>query len=180
VVVFSLQPEVAHTLWRHRQSGYLVYRPPQWPQLATHEQKESFSEQFTPTGLLDVDQFRKNYIALIAAVKDRLDAHTVVFNCSSIDPESHVYNYHGREDDLALRAHKFGLALIELSIQEGISVIDVDRQVAEMGGQRHVVGACRYSDDAYEAIGREFLRVLEDIGFFENRPLIMQVGQRTI
>jgi hypothetical protein len=178
VVVFSLQPEVAHPLWRHRSSGYLVYVPPRWQLRATQEQRQRFSELFTSAGLLSVKQFKENFARLIAVVKERLGAHTLVFNCSSIDPDNHICNYHGHQDDLALRTHKFGLALIELSIQEGISVIDVDRQVAEMGGQRHVIGACRYSEDAHEVIGREFLRVLEDIGFFENRPLVMQVGQR--
>jgi hypothetical protein len=180
VVVFSLQPEVAHPLWRHRQSGYLVYAPPRWQERATQEQQQRFSELFSPAGLLGVEQFKENFGRLINAVRERLDAHVVVFNCSSIDPENHIYNYHGREDDLSLRIHKFGLALIELSIQEGISVIDVDRQIAEMGCHRHVVSACHYSEEAYEAIGREFVRVLEDIGFFENRPLVMQIGQRRL
>ena len=79
-----------------------------------------------------------------------------------------------------LRLHKLGLALLELSIQEGISLIDVDRQLAELGAQRHVRAAGRYSEEAYQTIGREFVRVLEDIGFFENRPLIQQLGQRRL
>jgi hypothetical protein len=122
-------------------------------------------------------RFKADFRRVIRAAKERLDAHLLVFNCSSLDPDDDVHNYHGREDTLALRIHKLNLALMELSVEEGISIVDVDRQVAEMGGQRHVLAPCRYSEEAYEAVGREFLRVLEDIGFFEARPLVLQVGQ---
>jgi hypothetical protein len=120
---------------------------------------------------------KENLARLIRAVKARLGAHVLICNVSTVDPEDQVHNHHGRPDTWALRAHKLNLALMELSAQEGISVIDVERLVAEHGASRHVLQAGRYSPQVNHAICQELLRVLEDIGFFEDRPLVMQVGR---
>jgi hypothetical protein len=169
VIVLTLESEVLAPPWRHRQSGHLAY--------ASSEASPP-ADQFERAGLLSAACSKENLSRLIAAAKQRLDAHVVIFNCSTIDPDDNVHNYHGIEDTTALRIHRLNLALMELSCQEGISIIDVERLISEMGGERHVLAPCRYSDEAYEAIGQEFLRVLADIGFFENRPLVLQVGQR--
>jgi hypothetical protein len=130
-----------------------------------------------PEVALSAGPLKENLARLIRTVKERLDAHVLICNVSTVDPDDQVHNYHGRGDTWALRAHKFNLALMELSVLEGISLIDVERLVAEHGGYRHVLHAGRYSREVHEAIRREFLRVLEDIGFFEDRPLVMQVGR---
>ncbi|HWT82202.1 MAG TPA: hypothetical protein VN648_25745 [Candidatus Methylomirabilis sp.] len=177
VLVLSLQPEITHSLWRHRQSGYLIYPHPSWERQWPPAWHQWFREQFSPVGLLQVDQFTDNYLRLIRAIKARLDVHILVYNCSSFDPNDRTHNYYGHDDTLALRIHKFNLALMKLSALEGISIIDVDRLLAELGAERHTLGALRYSPAAHQVICREFLRVLEDIGFFESRPLIIQLGQ---
>lgn len=179
VVVFSIKPEVTHSLWRHRQKRYLFYPHPDWEQKWTFLQKQWFQEQFSPMGLIQVQKFKENFIQLIRTVKERLGAHIIVYNCSSIDPEDPTHNYYKLQDDnLSLRIHKFNLALMEISVLEGISIIDIDRLIAELGGDGHVLKCLCYSNAAYYDICQEFQRVLEDIGFFENRPLIMQIGQR--
>ena len=178
VVVLSLQPDLVRTLWRHRESGYLVDPPPGLPEAWGDAQKQWFSGQFAPTGLLPVAEFKENFSRLIRVVKERLGAHVLVFNCSTLDPDDDTCNYHGREDTLALRTHRFNLALMEISMEEGISIIDVERLISEMGGGQHVIGILRYSGAACEEIYQECLRVLADIAFFESRPLIMQVGRR--
>jgi hypothetical protein len=179
VVVLSLQPEVAQPLWKHRQQGYLFCPTPRWVESWNPSQKKWFQEQFALMGTISPAQAKENLHRLIREIKQRLGAHVIIYNCSSVDPEDHVANYHGlNADPAALRIHKLNLALMQLSIQEGISIIDVDRLVAELGGGQHVVRAMTYSGAALETIGKEFLRVLEDIGFFEKRPLAMQVGRK--
>jgi hypothetical protein len=177
IVVLSVQPEVAHSVWRHRRSGYLLSPPPRWRQDWAALQKTWLAENFVPLGLLPAAQFKENLARLIRAVKERLDAHVLIYNASTVEPDDQVHNFHSREDTWALRTHKFNLALMELAALEGISFIDVERLVAERGACRHVLQAGRYSHEVNEAIRREFLRVLEDIGFYENRPLVMQVGR---
>jgi hypothetical protein len=177
IVVFSVQPDMAHPVWRHHRSGYLLCPPPGWEQDWTPARKSWFAENFLPLGLLPVAEFKANLARLIRAVKGRLDAHVLIYNVSTVEPDDQVHNYHGQEDTWALRAHQLNLALMQLSVMEGISIIDVERLVAEHGASRHVLQAGRYSREVHEAIRREFLRVLEDIGFFEPRPLVMQVGK---
>jgi hypothetical protein len=134
-----------------------------------------------PSSLRDLPspgEFKEHFMRIVRAIKARLGAHVIVFNCSPLDPEERVHNYCGREDTLPVRVHRFNLALLELSVLEGISVIDVDRIIGELGGEQHVLEALRYSPAAHQALAQEFLRVLEDIGFFEERPLMPQVGCR--
>jgi hypothetical protein len=127
---------------------------------------------------LAAPEIEESLSLLIRALHKRCGAHVLIFNCSSVDPNDHIHNYHNREDTFAVRAHRVNLALMKVSQREGISIIDVERVVAELGGQRHVEQAGTYSPEACQAIGQEFLRVLADIGFFENRPLVPQVGQK--
>jgi len=137
-----------------------------------------FSAAGDVTTSISVEDFKTRLLRLIRVVKDRLDAHVIVFNCCSADPADNVHNYHGLPDTFPLRAHKFNLAVMQASVLEGISFIDVERVIGQLAADTHVLSPLRYSVQAYETIGKEFLRVIEDIAFFENRPLVMQVGQR--
>jgi hypothetical protein len=178
VVVLAIQPDIAVRAWRHRQGGYVVCPPSNWQEAWDPERRAGFTSRFEPIGVIPTTQAAENFIRLVQRIKERIEAHVLVYNCSTIDPHDHIDNYHGKEDNNELRTHKLNLALMQLSVEEGISIIDVDRLTAEMGGQENVLSWCGYSDEAYEAIGQEFLRVLEDIGFFENRPLVMQLGRK--
>lgn len=179
VVVFSMQPDITHLLWKHRQKGYLFYPHPNWGEKWTSKQKQWLQENFFPVEFIQVQQFKDNFIKIIRAIKECLKAHVIMYNCSSFDPEDKQSNYYKRHDDtLAVRIQKFNLALMDISVLEGISIIDVDRLIAELGGGRHVLQCLSYSNEAYHAICQEFQRILKDIGFFENRPLIPQIGQK--
>lgn len=177
IVVFSLQPEVAHPLWRHRQSGSVVRPHPGWEREWPAPEQEWFRDQFEPIGLIDVQQFRDSYVRLIRILKERVNAHIIVYNCSSFDQDDHVHNYHGHPETLSLRVHEFNLALMQISASEGISIIDVDRLLGELGTNCHVIKALHYSLEAYQAIRLECLRVMEDLGCFEDRRPGVQIGQ---
>lgn len=129
-------------------------------------------------GSAPVQQFKDGLLRLIRAIKQHSGAHIIAYNCSSLDPEDATYNYHGVGEPLSVRIQRFNLALLECSVLEGISIIDADRLVAELGGLKQVEKALCYSAGALQGTAREFLRVLEDIGFFENRPLLKQLGRR--
>ncbi len=59
----------------------------------------------------------------------------------------------------------------------GVSVVDVDRVIANVGGSDTVTGPLEYAAAAQTAIAEDLGYVLGDIGFFERRPLVAQVGQ---
>lgn len=178
VIVFSLEPEITRPLWSHKKTGFRVSPHPGWEREWPPDQKQSFSEHYEPQGLVPVERFRQGFARLVAEIKERLAAHIIVFNCFAFDPNDRTRSYFGVQDTPALRALKFNIALIDISTEEGISIVDVDRVLAELGGASHVTEAFRYSPRACELIRDEFFRVLQDIGFFERRPLVMQVGRK--
>lgn len=178
VIVFSLQPEIIHSLSKHRQTGYLLNPPDDWPRRWTEAQQQDFKEQFESVGLLPVQQSQENLSQIINYVKEKVGAYIIFYNCCTIDPNDEVYNYYQQEEPLSLRIKQFNLALMKLSILAGISIVDVDYQLAALGAERHIPKVLDYSLEAQEAICQEFLRVIEDVGFFEKRSLLMQVGQQ--
>lgn len=127
---------------------------------------------------LDVEDIKAGLESVITTIHEQTGAHVLVFNCSSVDLSDDVYDYRGIPDTFSLRALKLNHALIELSMLHGVSIIDVERLVAQLGGERHLSEPLRYSTTVFEEIRNELLRVLEDIGFFEERPLVMQVGRK--
>ena len=135
------------------------------------------SAQPAVTAGMAVEEFKRSLIDQIRQIKQQLNAHVIVYNCSSVDPGDHVYNYHGIPDTFAIRVNRANLALMQISQMEGISIIDVERIVGHLAGEKVVKGPLDYTDETYAAMGQEFVRVMEDIGFFENRPLVMQVGE---
>lgn len=105
-------------------------------------------------------------------------AHVLVFLASSFDPCDQTTNYRAAGDTVSLRVHRLNRAAIAASASEGISVVDVDRIVAELGGDRHVDSVLRYSTQVEAAIREEVLAILDDYGFFEDRPLVPQIASR--
>ena len=114
---------------------------------------------------------------LIRSLKTATSAHVVVFNGSSIDPGHHVVGYRNVGSTTSEIIRRWNLAILRVSMEQGISIIDVDRLVAEAGATGNVVAALRYSETMKDVICHEFVRVLADIGFFEPRPLLAQLGR---
>lgn len=177
VAILSLRPELLRPPWRHRDSSYLFKPPDRWQAEWTPPQMDWFQEQFIPSEPRGAEVVKAHLLRLIRVVKERVGSHLLVYNCSPIDPQDRTHNYHGLEDTLAVRIQTLNLVLIELSMIEGVSIVDVERIVAELG-QQHVPRALVYSAEARRAICEEVLRILGDIGFFEARPLVPQLGRR--
>lgn len=126
----------------------------------------------------DAEQFEQDLHEVVRLIKGDLGSHVLVMTASTVDPDEVVSSYHGLEQEPAsLRSHRLDLATMNLSFQEGISLIDADRLLAEMGAGEHVHGFLDYSPAACESLCRELIRVIEDYGFLDDRPLIPQVGR---
>jgi hypothetical protein len=176
VVVLSILPDLQSEVWRHERTGLLVQPPAHWDQDWTPAQKSWFSEAFTSMGPVSPEQFRGSLQQVVRSIKRRLNVHVIVYSASPIDPGDDVHNYHGVEDTFSLRVHRFNHALAQLSVLEGISIVDAERIMAEHG-EEHLLGRLRYSDRVSLALRADFLRILEDIGFFEARPLMLQLSR---
>lgn len=178
IVALSLEPDVTQEAWRHNSDGYLLTPPPDWEDSWSNEQQAWLKHSFERCGRLSAAQSKQQLLQVIPLIKGELDAHAIVFNCSTVDPADQTYNYHGVGETVALRIQHLNRTIIEISVKEGISVIDVDRVIAELGAIEHVSRVLDYSKQACQTLCEEFLRVMEDIGFFEKRPLIMQLGHQ--
>ena len=120
---------------------------------------------------------RGDLVAVIRQIKEKVGAHILVTNVSTLDPADPVFTYHGvTEEPWTLRAHRLNLMLIGVSHDEGISIIDVDRKIAEVGGDSAVTAAARYTQAGCQGIVEEIVRIVEDYGFLDDRPLMEQVG----
>ncbi|AVH63798.1 class I SAM-dependent methyltransferase [Nostoc sp. 'Peltigera membranacea cyanobiont' N6] len=178
IIVFSTQAEITKNLWQHSQTGYLINILEDWEQQLSEAEKQEFQQHFSPTGLLSVEQSQANFSQLIQLLKEKTGAYIICYNCCDFDPSDRTTNYHNIGETLRLRIQKLNLALLKLSMQEGISLIDVESLLAELGAAQHVTRGLDYSPEAYQVICQEFLRVITDVGFFENRPLLKQIGRR--
>lgn len=126
-----------------------------------------------------VQGVRADLVAVVDAIKQKLGAHVLVANASTIDPADVTHNYHGlAEDPVPLRVHRLVHMLVRVSHDEGISIVDVDRLIAEMGAADHVEAAMAYSPAACAAIASEVVRIIEDYGFLDERTLVAQVGAK--
>ncbi|MFV2000829.1 MAG: hypothetical protein ACC654_10750 [Acidimicrobiia bacterium] len=126
-----------------------------------------------------VDEIETNLVAVVNLIKEKVGAHVFIANASTLDPAQELFNYHDlSEEPASLRAQRLDLMLIGVSHSEGISIIDVDRKIAELGGAKGVTAAFDYSAAGCQTIAAEIVRVMEDYGFFDDRQLLAQVGAR--
>jgi len=140
----------------------------------------SVDAEFTATEAASADEYEADMLAAIRSIKSDPGSHIIVLLASTIDPETIVSNYQREESDPnSLRVHRYDLAAMRLSFEEGISVLDVDRIIAEMGAADHVPAFLDYSEAACDAISQEMVRIMDDYAFFDERPLLPQVGRDT-
>ncbi len=126
-----------------------------------------------------IQDIRADLVAVIDLIKEKVGAHVFVANASTLDPTQEVFNYHGTVDEpISLHAQRLDLMLVGVSHDEGVSIIDVDRKIAELGGAKGVTAMLDYSSLGCQTIATEIVRVMEDYGFFDDRPLLAQVGAR--
>ena len=179
IIVLSLIPEMHNQPWKHNDAGYLLVPPQDWRSSWSPSQQDWLNHNFSPLGQQTAEDFKEHFTRLMHLLKGQTEAHVILFGCSNVDPQDHTYKYHGHSTDTpSQRADRFNLAMFELSHAEGLSVIDVDRLVAELGARRNVSALFHYSPEVHAAICAEFLAVIEDVGFFHPRPILAQVGAK--
>ncbi len=126
-----------------------------------------------------VADFHDDLVAAVDKIKEESNAHVLVVNVSTFDPTDQTSSLHGLDEEpISMRAHRINLALLKLSNEIGISIIDVDRITAEAGCAGVVPAALTLSAEGSAQVRDETVRVLEDYGFFDERSLIAQVGSR--
>lgn len=160
--VLSIQPDVQVKPGRHRRAGFLFYPQnfAQWPEQA----KDWLQSHFEPTRLLTVDEAMANLAAVIGKMRAAHDAPILVYNMSSVIPGETVHCHAGLDDVFSTRIRQFNLALVELSRQTGISIVDVDHLFAWHGASALKFDATHFTELGCRLVAQEVLRILADCG----------------
>ncbi|MDJ0955123.1 MAG: hypothetical protein QNJ81_15710 [Acidimicrobiia bacterium] len=126
-----------------------------------------------------VAEFRRVLIQVFDEIRAASGAHVLVANTSTFDPADETSSLYGlATEPISMRAHRIDLALLQLSHEVGFSIIDVDRITAEAGCADAVPAALELSPAGLALVRDEVVRVLADYGFFDERSLVAQVGNR--
>jgi len=176
VVILSAGSDLSATHWIGGPEGSIVRGPDNSSGPWSRESIVALERSFDEASLLSAEQYFEVTRQAISMIKETSGAHVLLLGPSTLG-EARVGTYAGIDDDHRLRAHRVNAAQIRLSMTFGVSVIDVDRVVANLGQGGQVSSPLNYSQSIVTGICDEVVYVLKDIGFFEDRPLVAQVGR---
>lgn len=164
VILLSIQPDVMNRLVRHRGDGHLLY--PYEAERWSADDRRWLIEQYQPEPPLDPSQSMANLARIIERIRGTANPLILIYNLSPIVPWERLHCYQSMEETLAERIRRFNLALIELSRQTGISIVDVDAVLARAGADRLKADALTLNAEGCRLVAEEVLRILEDLGCF--------------
>jgi hypothetical protein len=164
-VIFSLQSAVLSSLVRHRRDGWLLLPDDfdSWD-AASRAWLESQCEN---AGLAPIEPILRRLAQLIGAVQERLGAPVLVYNLSPVIPGERTHCWLGAEDALGLRVRRFNVGLVDLSMRQDFSIVDVDRVLACAGAERLKVDMVHLKAEGLRLVAEEVVRILEERGCFD-------------
>lgn len=164
-VVLSVQPDLTAPLARHREEGWLFY-PHAW-QTWPAADRAWLARTFRAEPLIGVKESMSNLAQIIGRIRAGSAAPILIYNVSAVVPGDRVHSYAGLEETFATRIRRFNLALVELSRQTGVSIVDVDAIVARGGADTLKHDAVHLTPEGCRRVAEEVVRILADYGLFE-------------
>lgn len=167
-VVLSIQSDVMMGLRRHVRDGYLFFPAnfERWP-----SQDVAWLASECPLAPpLTAAASMANLRAIITEIRRDRPTPILIYNMSSIIPGETVHCLEGLEETLSERIKRFNLGLIDLSRETGISIVDVDRVLAESGALTLKRDTIHLTAQGYRLIAFEVSRILNDLGLCEPLP----------
>jgi GDSL-like Lipase/Acylhydrolase family len=165
-IIFSIQPDVASGMVQHKSDGYLIY-----PNEVTNwsvEDRTWLKTQFEPVPRLSPADAVANFRSIIDRIREKSEAPILIYNLSPIIPNESVHCYLGLSETLSTRIRKFNLALVELSEETGISIVDVDSIIARQGADELKIDAMHLTPAGYRLVAHEVIRLLDELGLFDD------------
>jgi hypothetical protein len=169
VVALSILPDLSRTIYRHRETGYLVDPGTAWlnnklaSALADLSFIDWFRAEFESAGRMSIEDFKANYRRLVPLIRSETGAHVLVLNTLDTDPLDTRYEYSQLNITRAVRRRKLNIALDELARELDFRVLDVDRVLKEEGVDRQV-DFSHFPVDRMRAVAAEAHRLLVDLG----------------
>lgn len=171
VVVLSIGPDFARTLYRHREHGFLVDPGGWWlNQSMSNVIKDDsnvmwFSKNFKKVGRITVERSMANFSRIIELVRQRTGAQIMMFNLLGVEPKDETYNYRYRQNSNMMRRREFNLALYDLSRQLDFSIIDVDR-ILKREGVEEQVDFAHWPIDRFKPVAEEMFTIFQEREIF--------------
>lgn len=164
VVVLSIQPDVMNHLAVARGDGHIFYPygVDQWPEA----DRRWLAQTYTPSPPPAPETAMATLSAMIARIRAAGDPRILVYNLSPIVPWERVHMYRGLGETLSQRIRRFNLALVDLSRETGVSIVDVDAVLARAGAERLKLDAVTLTAEACRLVAEEVVRILDDLGCF--------------
>lgn len=159
-VIHSLHDDLVGThVFRNRAEGYLVQPPDDYTTLWDNETIGWLNQEFELIEQPDPAEIGDLLKDIAAALPDKADL--VVLNAATVFPGGDVPSRNG--ETMRMLANRLALALDTAAVDAGILAVDVDRLVAELGADEHVVGLGNYSEAAAESIAEETSELILDL-----------------
>jgi biotin carboxyl carrier protein len=141
-------------VWRHKETDVLVQPPIDRSVCWTPEQNSWLDE-----GFIEVPPTNDTLTNALRSIAERmiaLDAGFIVFNVSTFVPNEKVYWFKlGDPETTAIRAGRVNLVVERLVAELDITLVDVDRIVAELGAREAVIGPTRYTSETLDIVSEE-------------------------
>jgi hypothetical protein len=167
-IVLSIASDLARSLYRHKEYGYVVDLGRWWLDQTLEKAVKDldtlnwFKSNFESIGRISVDQFQRNFEQIIRLLRERTGAQVIVFNNLVLDPLNPTHNYQLFSRAHSVRRREFHVALAELSAKLNFHIIDVDRILKEQG-IREAVDFAHFPIERMVAIGEDAYRILREL-----------------
>jgi hypothetical protein len=155
-------------LWRHKALGYAIsvhgYRLKEaGPALTSWLLREFESVR------QGIDDARRDYDALIAALRAHGVGEILVMNAMSTSAYEDVTTYASYDAPLAdtlgsVRTKELNLMLHDVARAHGVSIVDNDAMAAELGGAQHLTDGVHGSGALHAMLRADILRILRARG----------------
>ena len=168
VIVLSTGSDLARTLHRHREHGYLVDIGGWWLnqslEKAIHDTVvlNWFKENFESVGKIKVEEYYANMEKIIGLLRERTGAHIVVLNSLVVDPMKPTHNYQLLNQAHSRRRRDFHMALAELSSRLDFHIVDVDRALKRQG-VREQVDFAHFPAEGMRPIAEQAYRIFREL-----------------
>lgn len=172
VVILSSGADAARTVYRHKEHGFLVDPGGWWLDQSKEQVLKNldtvkwFRANFESVGRITPEQFYENYSRIIPLIRKDTDAHILMFNTLTVEPGNRTHSYQLIKDAHSRHRRQINLALIELSRQFDISIVDVDRVLKRLGLSELQVDFAHYPPEMFGPVADEIFRLLSDRGVF--------------
>jgi len=161
-ILLSIQADVVASPALHVSTGrrFLLNGERNWPNSDLAWRREAFSG----LQLISPEQTMEDLGGVVVRLRQSSDAPILVANMSAVVPGENVHSYLGLPETLSHRIRRFNLALMDFAQAMDISIIDIDRIVAQGGTERLMIDPIHFTFEGCRRIAQETARILEDCG----------------